>query len=331
MNRLSSTFTAAVAPNRLTEDRASAQTAAKSGAPAKLHTVTIYQDQFCRIVSDDSSMTKAQGQAMAAKVEAAWQYDLNAEQWKNTAPLGKNVLVVEALTKSGFDSVLGGDSTGVAGVTMGPNLMAVPETLTNSTNPDDDDTIAHELNHVMDFREAPGATLDQIPVYEQEGKAYSVGDGYPIAEGKDQQDLKVLGGIAQALTTKWTEVDARDVMDHFRTGQDENNMGSNGFRDEILGALYVQFLKADFNGGSPDAIQKLAQITSDVGNGMTYDDAFQKQFGASSKSTEDAFVQFMKDTDNDPTARLKGTIWAPYLNAAPATNPTGGTGSSIGA
>lgn len=311
VNLSSSSFSSAPAASRAPV-ALSADLSASSKKAAKM--TTVYQDQFCKIVTDDPKMTKAQGQALAKKVEDAWQADLKLEQWKDTSPLNKNQLTVQALTKSGFDKALGGDSTGVAGVTMGPDLMAVPENLTSSTNPDDDDTIAHELNHVMDFREA-GDGIDSIPVYEQEGKAYTVGDTYPITEGKDKSD-PVLRGVGEELS-KITGAQARDVMDNYRDGSAEGDSSRDGFRDETTGALYVQFLKTRLGGaGVPDALQRLAQVTADVGQGQSYDNAFQKEFGVSSKSTEDAFVKYVTATEGKPSERMAGTLWAPYMDLA---------------
>jgi hypothetical protein len=294
------------------------QKATKSAPPAteakkKTTLSTIYKDSFVTIKSDDPKMTQAQGKALAATIEDAYKFDTKTEAWQNQAPLNKGSLVVEALTKAGYDKVLGGDSTGVAGVTMGPNLMAVPENLASSTNPDDHDTIAHELNHVQDFREA-GKNIDKIPVYEQEGKAYLMGDSYPIALGEDKKD-PVLGDIGNFLT-KLTSAQARDVMDNYRDGSAEGDSSRNGFRDETTGALYVEFLKLHYNGGSSDAIQKLAQVTSEVGSGKTYDAAFKDQFGTSSKASEDAFVKWVGDTEKDPSARMKGTLWEPYMKSS---------------
>lgn len=302
-----------VTPTNDVAVRKSSSEPSKAAPKAKQSAMTtIYQDDFCQIVTDDKKMTKAQGQQLAKKIEDAYEYDTKTEAWKNTGALKQDVLEVDALTKQGYDKLLGGDSTGVAGVTMGPNLMAVPENLAQSTNPDDDDTIAHELNHVQDFREA-GDGIDKIPVYEQEGKAYTMGDSYPIALGTANKD-PVLGEVGNFLTTV-TGAQAREIMNNYRDGSAESDPSRNGFRDETTGALYVQFLKTQFQGGNPDAVQKLAQVTSDVGTGMSYDAAFQKSFGASSKSSEDAFVKFVTDTEKDPAARLKGTIWEPYVNA----------------
>ena len=297
------------AEKNTTRNTKSAQAARKTSS----RPVTVYKDDFVRVVSDDRSMTKEQGQALAQKIEKAYDYDTKTEAWQNTAPLQGKQLEVEALTKAGFDKVLGGDSTGTAGVTMGPNLMAVPENLAQSTNPDDDDTIAHELNHVQDFREA-GKGIDKIPVYEQEGKAYLMGDSYPIALGTAKND-PVLGDIGKYLT-KLTGTQARDVMDHYRDGSAESDPSRDGFRDETTGALYVEFLKNHYNGGTKDVIPKLAQVTAEVGLGKSYDAAFKDVMGASSKSSEDAFVKWVSDTEGKPAERMKGTLWEPYMSAS---------------
>src|SRR5262249_23035050 len=124
-------------------------------------------------------LSKAKAQAVAKKIEDAGKFDAAQQQWPNSSPLGKQI-VVEVLSKKGFDAVLGGDSTGVAGVTLSPDLMAVPDTVATKSTPDDDDTIAHEVSHVQDERQG-GNRIDLVPTYLQEGKAYVLGDSYPIA------------------------------------------------------------------------------------------------------------------------------------------------------
>jgi len=282
-----------------------------AAAPTRLHTV--FSDSLVKIVSDEN-LSLDQAKAVAKKIEDANAFDIAQQGWTNTKPLGKQI-TVEVLTKAGFDKLLGGDSTGVAGVTMDANTMAVPDDLTSRQNPDDDDTIAHEVSHVQDFREG-GRHLDDVPIYVQEGKAYSLGDMYPIALKEDDKD-PVLGGIADSLG-KLTGAQAQDVMDHYRTAADESAPGRNGFRDETTGALYIQFLKTRLGGaGKSDAVPRMAQVIADVGKGIKYDDAFKKQFGVTPKESEAAFVKYVKDTEGKPAERLKGTVWAPYLKAPP--------------
>jgi len=282
-----------------------------AAAPTRLHTV--FSDSLVKIVSD-GNLSQEQAKAVAKKIEDASAFDIAQQGWADPKPLGKQI-TVEVLSKAGFDKLLGGDSTGVAGVTLDGNTMAVPDDLINRQNPDDDDTLAHEVAHVQDFREG-GRNLDNVPIYVQEGKAYSLGDMYPIALHEDGKD-PVLNRIADSLG-KLTGAQAQDVMDHYRTAADETAPGRDGFRDETTGALYIQFLKTQLGGtGKADAIPRMAQVIADVGKGAKYDDAFKKQFGVTPKQSETAFVKFVKDTEGRPEARLKGTVWGPYLKAPP--------------
>ncbi len=300
-----------VQPRPLAARQATAS--APAAAPKMPKLSTIWQDSFVKIVSDEK-LSKTQAQAVAKKIEDAYSFDKAQQKWTNTAPLGKQV-TVEVLSKGGFDAVLGGDSSGVAGVTLDANHMAVPDDLLARNNPDDDDTLAHELGHVQDFREGGRALDKQIPIYLQEGKEYVLGDEYPIALHEDGSD-PALPHIAKQVGSV-TGDQALDVMQHYRTPDAESDQSRDGFRDETTGALYVEFLATRLNGkGVPDAVSRIAQVISDVGTGAKYDAAFQKQFGMSSADTEKAFVDYVKSTEGKPAERLQGTIWAPYLAKA---------------
>src|SRR5439155_21583416 len=99
--------------------------AAAAPKPPKTHLV--WQDEFVKVVSDEN-LSKAKAQAVAKKIEDAAKFDAAQQKWPNASPLGKQI-TVEVLSKKGFDAVLGGDAGGTAGVTLGPDLMAVPDTV----------------------------------------------------------------------------------------------------------------------------------------------------------------------------------------------------------
>lgn len=288
--------------------------AAPQAAPKPPKTHLVWQDQFVRVVSDEK-LSKAQAQAVAKKIEDAAKFDAAQQKWPDSKPLGKQV-TVEVLSKKGFDAIFGGDAGGTAGVTLGPDLMAVPDTVATKSTPDDDDTLAHEVAHVQDER-IGGDRIDLVPTYLQEGKAYVLGDSYPIALHEDASDpalrsiAKQVGGV--------TADKAQDVMDHYRDPEAEEDPSRDGFVDETTGALYVEYLRTRLNGqGVSDTMPRLAKVISEVGKGATYEDAFQKQFGVSVKQSEQGFVKFVKDTEGKPAERLKGTLWEKYLPAAQA-------------
>jgi hypothetical protein len=167
--------------------------------------------------------------------------------------------------------------------------------------------------HVQDER-VGGDRIDLVPTYLQEGKAYVLGDRYPIALGQDAGD-PALPAVAKQVGHVTAEK-AQDVMDHYRDPEAEEDPTRDGFVDETTGALYVEYLRTRLGGqGTADAVPKLAKVISEVGKGATYEDAFQKQFGVSVKDSEKGFVKFVKDTEGDPAARVKGTLWEKYLPA----------------
>ena len=288
--------------------------AAPAAAPKPPKTHLVWQDQFVKVVSDEN-LSKAKAQAVAKKIEDAARFDSAQHQWPDSKPLGKQV-TVEVLSKKGFDALFGGDAGGTAGVTLGPDLMAVPDTVATKSTPDDDDTLAHEMVHVQDER-IGGDRVDLVPTYLQEGKAYVLGDSYPIALHEDAND-PALRGVAQQVGNV-TAAKAQDVIDHYRDPEAEEDPSRDGFVDETTGALYVEYLRTRLNGtGVSDTIPRLAKVIGEVGKGATYEDAFQKQFGVSMKDSEKGFVKFVKDTEGKPAERLKGMLWEKYLPARAA-------------
>lgn len=269
------------------------------GAGLQVHSV--YRDTQVNIVSDES-MTAAQAQVVARKVEAAYAYDGRSQRWANPAPLGGQ-LEVAVLSKRSFGQLTGNQS-GVGGFTTGPNLFVVPDSVVGAKTALSEDVIAHELGHVQDFREG-GSRLGQIPIYLQEGKEYVLGESYPLQEGIPNPHLAYVRNSLAQLTPD----QARDVLASFRTPQDEAGSGPAGFQGETTGALYVEFLRTRLGGGKADAVPRLANVVSQVGQGTSYAQAFHAAFGCTPKAAEDAFVSYIAATQGNPTQRFAGTIF----------------------
>jgi hypothetical protein len=194
----------------------------------------------------------------------------------------------------------------VAGVTTGPNLFVVPDTVLGRKSALDDETIAHELGHVQDFRQG-GNGLQQVPIYLQEGKEYCLGEKYPLAEHMANPHTQYVGNILGKITAQ----DAQKVMSSFRTPQDEAGSGNFGFIGETTGALFVEYLRTRLGGkGVPDALPRVANVISQVGSGNSYDAAFKSQFGLAPKEAEQSFVDYIGKTEGNPQARLSGTLFA---------------------
>ncbi len=267
-------------------------------------TQVIYDDGRVRVVSDEA-LPRATAVALAHKVERFYDWDARQEHWKNPRPLAAP-LTVAAVSREQFTAVTGDPTGSVGGFTTGPNLFVVPADSLARRSADDDVVVAHELAHVQDFREA-GSRLNRVPIYLQEGKAYLLGDQGAMTGGVEPRNVE---DVSRALS-RITGEDAQSVMQGFRRAADEGIWGRDGFYGETIGALYVEFLRLHFQGGHADAIPRLADTITAVGQGAGYESAFKQRFGASSKETEQAFVRWVQQTEGRPEARLGGTIYDP--------------------
>ena len=260
-----------------------------------------YRDAQVQVVSD-VRLSEQEARALAARVERAYAFDAAIHGWAKDDDL-KARLTVAVLGQGAFQA-LSGDSTGaVGGFTTGPSLFVVPEEVARLRRADDDVTIAHELGHVQDYRQA-GRRLEQVPMYLQEGKAYLLGDLEPMARGEGSAS-------ARGVVATWERMSARDaqwVVQRFRTARDEALSGRNGYVGEVGGALFVEFLRTRFHGGHADVLRRLGTVVADVGAGQSYSAAFARQFGGSPEAAERAFVAWVKATEDDPARRLDGSV-----------------------
>ncbi|MBF5041365.1 hypothetical protein FGE12_03125 [Aggregicoccus sp. 17bor-14] len=263
----------------------------------------VYEDGQVNVVSDEP-LSSAQARALAQRIEAAYAYDAAEQRWRDGGPL-HTPLTVAVLSAQAFARVTGDASGSTAGVTAGPNLFVVPDSVLGRRQPQAEDTIAHELSHVQDFREA-GPRLASVPIYLQEGKAYLLGDRYPQKEGLGNPHVAYVAQQLGALTAR----DAAAVMTHFREPQDETP-GAFGFIGEVTGSLYVEFLRTRLGGtGFPDALERVADTVAAVGRGVSYEQAFVQRFGLPPADAERAFVRYIGETEGRPDERLRGTVYA---------------------
>lgn len=259
-------------------------------------TVEVYRDAQLRIWSD-RDITKAQAKSLATRIESAYAWDQAKLGWADPAPL-EAPLNVAVLTEGSFRE-LTGDSTGsIAGVTTGPSLFVVPERVLGRMSKDDVDTVAHELTHVQDFREA-GRNIDSMPTYLLEGRAYVDGNKYAGDAAKFRPVLERLR--AQ---------DARFVLDGFRHSKDEQKDPRFVFIAEVTGGLFVEFLRTKLGGhGKADAMKRLSTCVEALGDGTAFESSFKAQFGVSLTAAEQQFVSWVGATEGKPGVRLAGTIY----------------------
>jgi hypothetical protein len=263
--------------------------------------VPVYSDEHVRVLSDER-LDPTAGAALARRIEAAYRYDERVQQWKDDRRLDAP-LTVAVLSAEAFARFTGDRSGSIGGVTTGPDLFVVPDRVLNGKTAMDEQVIAHELSHIQDFRQG-GAAVTKVPIYLQEGKAYLLGETYPRSEHLANPHIQYVGKALGQISGE----DAANVMKHFRTGEDEARSGAFGFIGETAGALFIEFMRVQM--GEKHALQKVAEVVSDVGHGSTYEAAFQRQFETTPRKVEAAFVDFVTQTEGDPRERLKGTLFA---------------------
>ena len=256
-----------------------------------------YQDTQLRVVSDHP-LSSSDARSLAARIERAWAHDTKVQRWDDQRPLQKQ-LTVAVLSAQAFARFTGDDTGSVAGVTTGKDLLVVPNRVLHGTTPDDEDTIAHELSHVQDFREA-GDAMDSVPTYLEEGKASVIGDAW----GRDPRHLADTARTMASLTAE----DAAYLLKNFRSASAERRPPQFVYAGEVTGALFVEFLATHVN---RDAVVHLSDAVEAAGKGTRFTTAFAKAFGLSLTEAEQRFVAFIRDTEGEPSRRLAGTLYEP--------------------
>ena len=284
--------------NWVSDDNAPAREVTRS-APGRLHEV--FHDSKVQVVSD-ANVSAAQAKALALRVEKAYAHDTAALKWADKAPLAKS-LTVAVLSPNAFTRFTGDSSGSIAGVTTGPNLFVVPTRVLGRPSVEDNNTLAHELTHVEDFRET-GRAVGKIPTYVMEGRAYLLGDGYANRDTAHNRDVaRTLGAISGA------QADA--VLTRFTGTNAENQDPRIVYLGEITGGLFVEFLRTRLGGhGKADAMKRLSKVNELVGDGASYEAAFQQQFGTSLSQARAQFKQYVTNTEGRPSERLRGTLYA---------------------
>jgi hypothetical protein len=256
-----------------------------------------FQDTQVRVVSDHP-LGAADAKALAARIERAWIHDTKVQRWDDQRPLQKQ-LTVAVLSAPDFARFTGDDTGSVAGVTTGKDLFVVPDRVVHATTREDEDTIAHELSHVQDFREA-GDAMDSVPTYLEEGKASVIGDAW----GGDAQRLASSARTMASLSAD----DVAYLLENFRSASAERRPPQFVYAGEVTGAMFVEFLATHVN---KDAVAHLSDAVEAAGKGTRFTTAFTKAFGISLTEAEQRFVTFIRDTEGDPSRRLAGTLYAP--------------------
>lgn len=263
------------------------------------HDPVIYREGSLHIVSpDDLSVPDAR--AAAKKVKAAWQFDLGVMQWKHPArmekPLSVRVINVDRMKREhGIGTRASTPPTG-ARFDIRMDLVGDPSM---------DVTIAHELGHVQSFR-ALGryAANSSVPSYFFEGHGLMMNLFYADHIGLDHH--KAMASYAGTIRS-FTAEEARAILTdekYFQVGTAEEK-ANKVFRMGRMGLFFVEYLRV--HKSMPEAVPMMGRVFERVGQGKTYKEAFGETYGISLTRAVSDVCTFLKRTQANPGARMKGT------------------------
>jgi hypothetical protein len=180
----------------------------------------------------------------------------------------------------------------VLGYAQGPNLMVMKDAYMD--NPLSEGTLAHELTHIQDLRQLRGKRL---PSFMLEGRALTIGQAYRLHIGQQPGDYDRQMARSAA---NFTSEQAVQLLD---------NYNAHGWDNQAIGTVVVEYIRAQWKGGIPDVNPRLSRMIERIATGREFEAAFQDEFGVSAEAFGDAFFGYLRSTQNNPQARLKGTMW----------------------
>ncbi len=239
---------------------------------------------------------------------AALLFDLKAHLLPESAPelsTRVRVVVVDGAT---FDSATG--APGAYGVAFPQSKSTTDAVILPSDGLADlvelDDTLAHELTHIIGGRAAPYDGW--IPWWLIEGVAILSGSQF----GKE------LHGQATGFVLDWIDVadgsDAELTFDRYDLQDLTTTLTETG-HDQALSGFFIEFLriKVALPGGGfglPDVQARLLTVMRKVSDGDDLALAFEAELGGLPLAKAQAdYVKFLDDTVDDLASRYSGTVF----------------------
>lgn len=250
---------------------------------------------------DAGDVTQYQTRACQALRFNLERLELDATESK----LGTAVRVV-VLDVAAYDAAT--DAPGTYGVAFGAwgqesDALVVPDGALGSPV-DLDDTLAHEINHVVVMRFTPDV---ELPNWSSEGLAIGVGSHFGMK----------IHGVPTSFVKGWVAgADGSDAQLTFQR-YDINDLTTTLDQvghDQALSAFFVEYLRvkhphADEIGFLKEHVWMFTAMR-DSNAGPSFAEAFaQTHGGATLDASKAGFVQFLDDTVSDPAARFSGTVF----------------------
>ncbi len=259
---------------------------------------------FLQIVSPDAGeVSPEQCKTVADQVIEAWKFDAARMHWSSISEWDKRPLKLRLLSLERMKT----EHHGLYGMALGRDQFIVSMAVLD--NPAAQGTLAHELGHTQSFRAMGGREEHHPPHYFFEGQANLLGRAY-----RDQ--LQVANhhydGVKARQMAKITADDAKVVYTDPTYGALSHGMKEVDLM-ESMGIFFVEYLRVNHNGGTPDVLPRIGRVFELVGEGRTFDRAFHEAFGAPLNRTLSEMLGFIRRTEGNPEERLRATIYEQFL------------------
>lgn len=169
-----------------------------------------------------------------------------------------------------------------------------------------DDTLAHELSHIVGGRSAPWDAW--IPWWLIEGTAIMNGSYW----GKQLHDQPT--SFVEAWLDEADGSDATLTFDRYGLEDKTQDLAETG-HDQALSGFFVEFLRVKVarpggGYGFPDALPRLLVLMKRVSAGDDFDATFAEELdGLPLAKAQADYVQFLDDTVGDLVTRYSGTVF----------------------
>ncbi|WP_304186509.1 hypothetical protein [Phenylobacterium aquaticum] len=256
--------------------------------PAEAAARLIYTSPDGRfLVLSQADLGPEEAQAISGRVAAAYDWVARIQAWPDPAPLAAPLRVVVA------------DTPGLLGVAIDNSFKVGLDYL--RSDPDlSQGTLAHELTHIQDRREARPAG---VPGFIAEGRGLTDGFMYRRSLGQPPQPYD--RALARAILG-YTAQDAAEVTGDTAPGDLADPEANR--RLEFVGAWFVEYLRSGYGGqGFADVQPRLARMITGLHQGSGFEAAFVAAFGVDYRSVRAAFIRHAETTSG--ADRLKATIW----------------------
>lgn len=199
------------------------------------------------------------------------------------------------------------DSPGTYGVSFGAadgesDAMVIPASAIGNEE-ELDDTLAHELTHILTYRAAPDDW--DTPWWVIEGLAVHEGARF------GEQEHGVPSGYVRATVDRATGADARLTFERYGLEDQTQHLGEVG-HDQAMSGFYVEWLRTRGPGEAAveHAQRRILEAMRDSSDGDGFLESFEARLGLVHGDAAISFADFLDATADDLDARYRHTVFA---------------------